>query len=58
VPSKSYWYAIDFKWNGKRWSYRSSEDMPGDIYITGVDGKRVLLQRNEPHVGKETLGVM
>jgi hypothetical protein len=58
VPSKSYLYAIDFKWNGKRWVYRSLEDMPGDIYITGVDGKRVLLQRYEPHVGKETLGVM
>jgi hypothetical protein len=58
VPSKSYWYAIDFKWNGSLWIYRSCHDMPGEIYITGVDGRRVLLRRFEPHVGKETLGVM
>ena len=32
--------------------------MPGDILITGVDGERVILQRHEPSVGQETLGVM
>ena len=58
VPSKSYWYAIDFRWNGYKWVYRSIHDMPGDILITGVDGVRVILQRHEPSVGQETLGVM
>ena len=29
VPSKSYWYAIDFSWDGAKWNYRSITDMPG-----------------------------
>ena len=58
VPSKSYWYAIDFAWDGAKWIYRSISDMPGQILITGVDGKRVVLTRHEPSVGQETLGVM
>jgi hypothetical protein len=32
--------------------------MPGEILITDVDGSRVVLQRHEVTVGKETLGVM
>jgi hypothetical protein len=32
--------------------------MPGDIFITGVDGRRLIRTRHEPDVGKETLGVM
>jgi hypothetical protein len=58
VPSKSYWYAIDFKWDGTHWRYRSTLDMPGDILITAVDGSRVTLTRYDPHVAKETLGVL
>jgi hypothetical protein len=41
-----------------KWVYRTIDDMPGDILITGVDGVRVVLQRYEAKVGKETLGVM
>jgi hypothetical protein len=58
APSKSCWCAIDFRWNGKRWIHRTTEEMPGDIFITGGDGRRVTLTRHEPDVGKETLGVM
>ena len=58
VPKKSFWYAIDFRWDGSKWVYRQIEDMPGEILITGVDGVRVILQRYEASVGKETLGVM
>ncbi len=58
VPSKSYWYVIDFIWTGSKWAYRSMTDMPGDILITGVDGQRVVLTRHDPDVGLETLGVM
>lgn len=32
--------------------------MPGEILITGIDGKHVILTRQEPKVGEETLGVM
>jgi hypothetical protein len=58
VPKKSYWYAIDFRWTGKKWVPRNIEDMPGDIWITGVDGRRVILKRYEVYEGQETLGVM
>jgi hypothetical protein len=55
---KSYWYAIDFKWTGSAWKYRTIADMPGNILITGVDGERVVQTRYNPDVAKETLGVM
>jgi hypothetical protein len=58
VPKKSYWYAIDFKWNGSKWLYRSIDDMPGELLITGVAGERVVLVRHEPKVGQESLGVL
>ena len=59
VPSKSYWYAINFRWNGGNWIYRSILDMPSKILITGVKkGQRKVLTRHEPSVGKETLGVV
>jgi hypothetical protein len=57
-PKKSFWHAIDFRWNGCKWEHRTIEEMPGDILISGVDGERVILQRYEPSDGKETLGVL
>ena len=58
VPKKSYWYAIDFKWTGSAWKYRTISDMPGNILITGINGERVVLTRLNPDVAQETLGVM
>jgi hypothetical protein len=58
VPSKSYWYAIDFQWTGSKWTYRSKADMPGDLLITSLTGGREILTRHEPQVGQETLGVI
>lgn len=58
VPQKSYWYAIDFRWDNRQWISWSQSDMPGDVFITGADGKRVVLTRYKPDVGQETLGVM
>ena len=58
VPKKSYWYAIDFHWNGGKWVCRTKTDMPGDILISGAYGHRVVLTRYEAHEGQETLGVM
>jgi hypothetical protein len=58
VPKKSYWYAIDFLWDGNAWKYRNKEEMPGDILISGVDGKKEILKMHEPLVGQETLGVI
>jgi ribonuclease HI len=58
VPSKSYWYLIDFIWTGKEWKYASLEDVPGDITIRSVDGSgRETLKRHEVDHAEETLGV-
>ncbi len=57
VPSKRYWYLVDFAWKNGLWHYRSKQSMPGDISIWGVDGVRVILERLEPSEARETLGV-
>jgi hypothetical protein len=58
VPSKSYWYLVDFIWDGKKWTYSTKEDVPGDISIRTVDGEsRVNLTRYEVDHAEETLGV-
>ena len=58
VPSKSYWYLIDFIWDGKKWKYATKEDIPGDISIRTVDGTdRVNLTRYDVDHAEETLGV-
>ena len=33
VPSKSYWYLIDFIWTGDKWRYATRDNFPGDISI-------------------------
>jgi hypothetical protein len=57
VPSKSYWYLLDFKWERGVWRYRSKEALPGEITIRGVDGTQVILERLELSEARETLGV-
>lgn len=58
VPSKSYWYLLDYEWTGHKWKYRKKADMPGKIDICSIDGQsQVPLQRFEPDHAKETLGV-
>jgi hypothetical protein len=57
VPSKSYWYLLDFVWTQGKWKYKSIQAMPGDITIRGVDGIRVTLERLDPSEARETLGV-
>jgi hypothetical protein len=42
------WYAIDFKWMGSSWKYRTFDDMPGNMLITGVDGEQVVLTWYNP----------
>jgi hypothetical protein len=59
VPSKSYWYLLDFVWSNGKWSYRSITDRPGDIYIQDSDGSKVMLiTRLEPSEAHQTLGIM
>jgi hypothetical protein len=58
VPSKSYWYLIDFVWTGDAWRYATQDDIPGDISINKIDDSgREILQHYKANVAKETLGV-
>ena len=55
--SKSYWYAFDYKWTGKKWVYTTSTDLPGSLRLSGPRGPQsVLLSRLEPDEARETLG--
>jgi hypothetical protein len=33
VPSKSFWYLVDFQWDGTDWIYRDTADMPASILV-------------------------
>jgi hypothetical protein len=57
AKDKSYWYLIDFEWNGKDWRYRTIADMPGELDVREYTGERVTLSRLEPNEARETLGV-
>jgi hypothetical protein len=57
VPPKSYWYLIDFSWKQGEWKYWSKKVMPSEISIQGVDGVQVTLEKLEPSIARETLGV-
>jgi hypothetical protein len=55
-PSKSFWYLIDWKWNGNNWTYQTKEDSPGDLTVFD-NGHRVTLRRFEPAESNVTLGI-
>jgi hypothetical protein len=57
VPSKSFWYLIDFWFNGSKWIYSLAEDVPAELSVLGKDGiTRRPLKRYEPDIANETLG--
>ena len=53
---KSFWYGINFEWEGTKWKYSTNLD---DASITFVDkdGNRQTLTRHLPSTATETLGV-
>ena len=56
--SKSYWYAFDFHWDGKKWRYTTVEEVPGSLSTRTIDGnRRESLIRLEPSEARETLGL-
>jgi len=38
VPSKSYWYLIDFKWKEGNWSYKLNEHGPATLTVKDLNG--------------------
>jgi hypothetical protein len=55
-PSKSFWYLIDWKWDGTHWTYQTKDDAPGDLTVLD-NGHRVTLRRFEPTESNVTLGI-
>jgi len=33
VPEKSFWYLIDFRWQGSKWKYTTYETEPGELLM-------------------------
>ena len=58
VPSKSYWYLVDFKWNEAKgtWQYKKNNDNPGTLVLHTPDGPE-RLKRVETNIANETLGI-
>jgi hypothetical protein len=59
VPSKSYWYDIDFKWNPRKhiWEYKSIAELPGTLTLKDHRQHTLTLNRLEVSEAQETLGI-
>lgn len=58
VPSKSFWYLIDFHWLGSEWRYKTINEVPGSIQVRSTDGTSTeVLQQYEPSHSEVILGV-
>lgn len=58
VPSKSFWYLVDFNFDKHgQWHYATIDDSPADIYMNNKDQVREKVERLEPHEARRTLGV-
>ena len=57
VPSKCHWYLVDYSWSGRDWLLLSTAQAPGAISIRSPSGRRVTIERVEPHHARKTLGI-
>ena len=57
VPSKCHWYLVNYSWSGNKWQLLSSNQVPGDISIRSPSGRRVSIERVDPHMARKTLGI-
>ena len=59
VPEKSWIYPIDFDFDAAgKWYYKRAEDIPHQFTVLDHSGTRCQLEKIEPDMGKETLGVI
>ena len=56
-PEKCHWYAVDFKWNGSNWSYKSTDELPAQLTVKNSEGTRQQIKRLALHQSEVTLGV-
>ncbi|CAJ1960231.1 unnamed protein product, partial [Cylindrotheca closterium] len=61
-PDKSFWWLIDFAWDGRegQWTFRKKNQLLPDhrLQIPGLSGKLEYLRRLELGEAEKTLGVM
>jgi hypothetical protein len=57
VPSKSSWFLMDHKWNGRKWVYKTIAETPFEITVKDYQGVPTTLKRLECTEAIETLGV-
>jgi hypothetical protein len=59
VPSKSYWYAIDFKWNPRKhtWEYKRIAELPGTLTLKYHQQHILPLNRLEVNEARQSLGL-
>jgi hypothetical protein len=59
VPSKSYWYGIDFQWHNTKlkWEYKPVTQLPGSLSMKDHQRNITLLERLEVGEVRETLGL-
>ena len=57
APIKSLCYLIDHLWTGTKWRYRTKEEIPGEFTLTDRYSVCHAIDRLEPSLGKETVGV-
>jgi hypothetical protein len=58
VTEKTFWYLNDFEWKNGEWSYKSAKDCPGKVFANDILENRTELQRVEPSIAEETLGIL
>jgi len=49
VPTKCFWYGIDFKWKINTWQYLRTREHPGNISILDDNRQQVTIPRLETH---------
>lgn len=55
VPSKTFWYLVDF--SGGNWAYKKISECPGQITVRNITGERETLRRMDTNVAEQKLSI-
>ncbi len=56
IPEKSFWYLIDFQWQGCKWKYASYATEPGELLMKDHTQWEKIIRRLPANVAQRTLG--
>jgi len=57
IPSKCFWYGIDFKWENNNWVYANPNQPLEEVMIKDADNKQVIIPHLATSKARQTLGV-